>query len=200
MNSFLSCANIRKKILWFLFKFLSEISRFAEGLVISLNKILKSPFISPKISACNSSSITDVFDFFRSLFELEIKKSDEWLKLINGNSVILIDCMIKELYNEENNIINFWNKIQKETNVFKEKSAKLNLQKEKTLSNILSLKEDIQKTSDDPNNFPKFENKLHNLRIEESHVNDQVSDNNRKFKKYLEENIESLKSLTKSFK
>ena len=72
--------------------------------------------------------------------------------------------------------------------------------KEKILINISLLKEEIQKTSDDPNNFTKFENKLHFLRVEEANINDGITDNNRKFRKYLEENVELLKALIKSYK
>ena len=181
-------------------KFLTEIIKFSETFCANIIKLLKNPSILPKHSVCNSQAMIQTFDFFKSLFELEIKKTEEWTKIISGNSVILLDVIIKELYTDENNLVNFWGKFLKETNVYKEKSSKNFAQKEKTLSNILVVKEDIQKTSDDPNNFNKFESKLTNLRMEESNINDNIIDNNRKLKKYVEENIDPLKTLIKTYK
>ena len=200
MNCFLVCIAIRKKILWFLLKILSELFRFSEILLISLNKLFRNPLNSPKTVVCNSSAIVQVFDFFKSLFEMNIKHFDEWTKIISGNCVILIDVVIKELSNEETNLTNLWSKFQKDTTNFKEKSIRNLASKEKLIMNISLLKEDIQKTSDDPNNFTKFENKLHFLRVEESNINDAITDNNKKFKKYLEENIDSIKVHIKSYK
>ena len=200
MNCFLSCINIRKKILIFLLKFLAEILRFSEISMISFNKLSKNPLITPKNSICTSIAVVQVFDFIKILFELNIKKTEEWTKLISGNSLILIDYIMKELYNEESNIVIIWNKFIKETSNFKERGQKNIALKEKVLLNISLLKEDIQKTSSDPNNFTKYESKLHSLRLEESFFNDSITDNNKKFRKYLEENIEILKILIKAYK
>lgn len=200
MNCFFACINIRKKILWFLLKFLTELIRFSEVTSNSINKLLKNPSTSPKTTVCNSPTITYTFDFLKKFLELITKYLDEWTKLISSNCVVLIDSVIKELYVEESNLTNFWSKFIKETTNFKEKAVKNMVSKEKILINISLLKEEIQKTSDDPNNFTKFENKLHFLRVEEANINDGITDNNRKFRKYLEENVELLKALIKSYK
>ena len=97
----------------------------------------------------------------------------------------MIDVISKELNTEESNLINFWTKFSKDIISFKEKNIKFNFQKEKILTNILQVKGEILKTSDDPNNFSKYESRLHNLRIDESIINDSINDNVKKYKKYL---------------
>ena len=101
MNCFFACINIRKKILWFLLKFLTELIRFSEVTSNSINKLLKNPSTSPKTTVCNSPTITYTFDFLKKFLELITKYLDEWTKLISSNCVVLIDSVIKELYVEE---------------------------------------------------------------------------------------------------
>ena len=200
MNCLSQCISIRKKILNFLYKFFNEIIKHSENFISNYQKLIKNIYISPKITLCNSQSIIGLFDFLRSFFELNIKKTDEWNKSISNNSLILIDVISKELNTEESNLINFWTKFSKDIISFKEKNIKFNVQKEKILTNILQVKGEILKTSDDPNNFSKYESRLHNLRIDESIINDSINDNVKKYKKYLDENFELLKSNVRLFK
>ena len=200
MNCLSQCISIRKKILNFLYKFFYEIIKHSENFISNYQKLIKNIYISPKITLCNSQSIIGLFDFLRSFFELNIKKTDEWNKSISNNSLILIDVVSKELITEESNLINFWTKFSKDIISFKEKNIKFNFQKEKILTNILQVKGEILKTSDDPNNFSKYESRLHNLRIDESIINDSINDNVKKYKKYLDENFELLKSNVRLFK
>ena len=200
MNCLSQCISIRKKILNFLYKFFYEIIKHSENFISNYQKLIKNIYISPKITLCNSQSIIGLFDFLRSFFELNVKKTDEWNKSISNNSLILIDVVSKELITEESNLINFWTKFSKDIISFKEKNIKFNFQKEKILTNILQVKGEILKTSDDPNNFSKYESRLHNLRIDESIINDSINDNVKKYKKYLDENFELLKSNVRLFK
>jgi hypothetical protein len=131
---------------------------------------------------------------------LNIKKTEEWNKSISANALILIDVVTRELNSDENNLLNFWYKFSKELSNFKDKNTKFHSQKDKILTNIQQVKGDIMKTSDDPNNFSKFETKLHNLRIDESNINQSMNDNQKKYKKYIDENFEILKSNIRLFK
>ena len=194
------CVSIRKKILNFLFKFFNEILKHSENFITNYQKLTKSIYITPKTSVCNFQFLLQLFDFLRSFFELNIKKTEEWNKSISNNPVLLTDVVSRELNTEENNLLNVWYKLSKDLIGFKEKNSKYLSQKETILSNIQQVKGDILKTSDDPNNFSKYEAKLHNLRLDESNMNDTINDNQKKYKKYLDENFESFKSNIREFK
>jgi hypothetical protein len=200
MNCFSMCVSIRKKILTFLNKFFNEILKHSENFITNYQKLTKSIYITPKTSVCNMQFLLQLFDFLRSFFELNIKKTEEWNKSISNQALILNEMVSRELNTEENNLMSFWTKFSKELISFKEKNVKFLSQKEKVLSNIQQVKGEILKTSDDPNNFSKYEAKLHNLRIDESNMNDTINDNHKKYKKYLDENFELLKSNIKLFK
>jgi hypothetical protein len=170
-----------------------EIVKQYESFCVSCTKLIKN-INNPKITILSPCSFLIQFkEFTRSTDELLIKKLEEFYKLVIIQVIVPTELYLKELSTDENNYIQIITKFQKELGYYKTNLVRLNTNKEKIIQNIEKVKESIQKTSDDPNNFSKFESKLLGLRNEEEVNNEAYFEAFKKHRKYLEDFIESTK-------
>ena len=124
-----------------------------------------------------------------------IKKIEEINKYNSSsqNIFIVLDISIKEISNEENQINSFSSKFNNALSNYKNVYQKLIQQKEKVYAQISSIKDNLQKDSEDVNNFTKYESKLTNLRTEEYTITEQINELNKKYKKSVEDFLENIR-------
>ena len=163
INSLLQTIANRKKQLQIFVKLLNDIIRNYETYNSLANKLIKNLSQPKLITLANCSYLIQLGEFLRSLFELIIKKFEDYSKLIFNNLITPIEySVLKDINTDELFFSQILTKIQKEYNNFKTNINKINQSKEKVIQNILKIKENIQKTSDDPNNFSKYEKQFLN--------------------------------------
>jgi len=185
---------LRKKQFILFNKVLGEIIKNKENFISLSNKLIKN-LSQPKVNIIsNCPFLLQICDFLRSLSELVIRKYEELSKFAVSNFINQIEHNILKDQNSDEVILNqIFSKLQKEYNNYKNSLSKIISQKEKVTQNIEKIKENIMKTSDDPNNFAKYEKQFFALRIEEGNLNENCLECFKKYKKFLEEILEILR-------
>jgi len=183
----------RKKIITFIQKTSGEILKNIDNIVYNSTKSIKS-LITPKSNLINCCAfIKQIREFLKSSFDLIIKKYEELNKYMTNNLILLLDSQLKELIADENLFNQFYFKFSKELNNYKTNLSKLQLNKERASQNIEKIKEQVIKSADDQSYFQKFEKHLLTTITEEDTAKESLSDLNKKFKKFCEENFDFLK-------
>lgn len=111
-----------------------------------------------------------------------------------------LDSLVKDLSLYEGDIAVIWNKLGKEHSLYKQLYFKHIELKEKNSKSVSYLQENFVLDSEDVASFQKFENKLYELRVEESSLNDQFVSVSKKYKGYLETNLPHLCKFIRIYK
>ena len=184
----------KKKILLLFSKYLKDKIKNIDLFLSQWTKIISKLNIVNFKSNLQHKFITQVFDMYRAIDEMILKKLNDVNKYYNQVSNIL-ENQLKDLSIEESYISSL-NKFNKESSLLKESIAKNSSSIEKLQLNIINIKEDIVKNCEDPSNFTKFENKLHQMRVEENNLKEEKEQLFKKSLKFLEENYTQIKHIT----
>jgi hypothetical protein len=200
LNILTTCLGIKKKAFAAFIKSLNEITKQIDSFSLNASKLIKS-LVTPKISVLAPCLFLIQFkEFTKSTFELVARKLEEYSKNIVSQLITPTDAYSKDINTDEASYTNLMNKFQKEYLNYKSIIQKLNATKDKINQNIEKVKESIIKTSDDPNNFSKYESKLLGLRNEEEQNNEALNNAYKTYRKYLDEFFDNFKKTNKGIK
>lgn len=190
----------KRKILGIFLKFVKDRLKITDSFVTNWVKMIsKYSGISTRQSF-QHSIILQMNEVFRAVNDVIGKKLNEYYKNFAG-FIAMIEQQLKDLAAEEANISDIKQKLQKDSGSFKEAIFKNANATEKVLLSIDNIKQEISKGCEDPNNFVKFESKLHCGRIEENELKEEKEQLHKKTLKYLEEFLPTIKTVcTKAYK
>lgn len=178
----------KRKTLNLFLRYVKDRLKVTEAFISNWSKMVLKHFSSaPKLNF-QHILIQQMSDIFRAVNDVIGKKLNEYYKSFNI-MVGILEQQIKDLNTEESNCSDLRQKLQKDYSGFKEQIMKYLNSFEKVESSINAIKSEINSGCDDPNNFSKYESKLHCLRIEENELKEEKEQLHKKTLKYLEEHL-----------
>ena len=81
MSNFITGQHVRKKLFLNLYKFFHELEKILEAIIQNRLPVTKNSYY-PKVSYLDVQFIAQIYDYTRSLFEVQIKKFEDILKYI----------------------------------------------------------------------------------------------------------------------